>query len=215
MQGFILSLQPVRDEDLWVRVLTAESLLSLYRFYGARHSVIALGHKIDFCVQTQGKRGILCLRDAMHLGFLWEDERTKKLVWQDFIRLLFAHLKDVEHIEPFYYTLLCEMTHKMHKQNPHRIACEAYAKILALRGVQMSCKTALFAAALWARAVRWGARCLESVKNACRAILPRLKHKKSAIFYKIAMRCCLKTKRLQSFGVSFHAACDLRFYRLL
>lgn len=134
MQGFILSLQPVRDEDLWVRVLTAESLLSLYRFYGARHSVIALGHKIDFCVQTQGRRGILCLRDAMHLGFLWEDERTKKLVWQDFIRLLFAHLKDVEHIEPFYYTLLCEMTHKMHKQNPHRIACEAYAKILSFEG---------------------------------------------------------------------------------
>ncbi|MDE5816207.1 MAG: recombination protein RecO, partial [Helicobacter sp.] len=93
MQGFILSLQPVRDEDLWVSVLTSESLLSLYRFYGARHSVIALGHKIDFCAKTQGKRGILCLRDVLHLGFLWEEERGKKLVWQEFVRLLFAHLR--------------------------------------------------------------------------------------------------------------------------
>ena len=134
MQGFILSLQPVRDEDLWVSVLTSESLLSLYRFYGARHSVIALGHKIDFCTKTQGKRGILCLRDVLHLGFLWEEERGKKLVWQEFVRLLFAHLRDVEHIEDFYYALLCEMAHKMSKQNPHRIACEAYAKILAFEG---------------------------------------------------------------------------------
>lgn len=134
MQGFILSIRPVRDEDLWVWILTSHELLSLYRFYGARHSVIALGHKIDFGTQVQGKRAIACLRDVLHLGFKWEQEREKKLIWQMFIQLLFKHIKDIKYIEDFYYSMLCVMSQKLERQNPYRLACECYAKLLLFEG---------------------------------------------------------------------------------
>ncbi len=134
MQGFIIYIQPHRDEDLWVHVLTENEILRLYRFYGARHSIIALGHKIDFFIQTESFKGISKLREALHLGFTWEKEREKKILWQSFIKLLFKHLKDIQYIDSFYYHLLEETALRLQKQNPIRALCETYAKILHFEG---------------------------------------------------------------------------------
>ena len=48
MQGFILKVTKVRDEDCIVSILTNSEMLETYRFYGARHSNITQGFKIDF-----------------------------------------------------------------------------------------------------------------------------------------------------------------------
>jgi len=44
------------------------------------------------------------------------------------------HLKDTETIESFYYTLLLNAAKKWEKQNPKRIVCESYMKLLAYEG---------------------------------------------------------------------------------
>ena len=48
MQGYIIDIKPVKDDDLIVAILTEHEVLTTYRFYGARHSNINLGYKIDF-----------------------------------------------------------------------------------------------------------------------------------------------------------------------
>ncbi len=52
------------------------------------------------------------------------------LVWQNFMRLLYEHLRDVEDIDEFYYSLLELCSYKFEKQNPKRIIIEAYLDIL-------------------------------------------------------------------------------------
>ena len=54
MQGYILRVQKVRDEDLLVFVLTPNLLVKSYRFFGARHSNIMTGYKIDFELEQEG-----------------------------------------------------------------------------------------------------------------------------------------------------------------
>lgn len=48
MQGYILSMQKTRNEDMIVKILTPMYIKTLYRFYGTRHSIINIGRKIDF-----------------------------------------------------------------------------------------------------------------------------------------------------------------------
>ena len=47
MQGYIIDIKPVKDDDLIVSILTENELLTTYRFYGARHSNINIGYKIE------------------------------------------------------------------------------------------------------------------------------------------------------------------------
>ena len=48
MQGYIINLNRVKDEDLIVTILSKGRLETLYRFYGARHGTINIGFKIDY-----------------------------------------------------------------------------------------------------------------------------------------------------------------------
>ena len=48
MQGYIIDIKPVKDDDLIVTILAENELLTAYRFYGARHQTINIGYKIDF-----------------------------------------------------------------------------------------------------------------------------------------------------------------------
>ncbi|MGB5791615.1 MAG: recombination protein RecO, partial [Poseidonibacter sp.] len=36
MQGYIIDIKPVKDDDLIVSILTETDILTTYRFYGAR-----------------------------------------------------------------------------------------------------------------------------------------------------------------------------------
>ena len=133
MQGFILKTTKVRDEDCIVDILSESALVRAYRFYGARHSNITQGYKIDFEL-SQNQSFLPRLSGVMHLGYAWLGNREKLLFWQQFMRLLHAHLKDAESLDKFYYELLTDAAARFGRQNPRRIIIESYAKILRFEG---------------------------------------------------------------------------------
>ena len=134
MQGYIINLNRIKDEDLIVTILTQNSIKTVYRFYGARHSTIHLGYKIDFEAVPSLKSTLPQLRSIMHLGTAWNTHRERMLIWQPFIRLFYTHLKDIGTIDTFYFDLLESSATIWQKQNPKRIAIEAYVKLLRHEG---------------------------------------------------------------------------------
>ncbi len=134
MQGFILNLNKVKDEDLIVTILSKDNLDTLYRFYGARHSVINLGFKIDYEKEDSTKSTIARLKDVIHIGFKWINDYKLLRTWQDFVALFYKHLKDAEEVDEFYFDLLESASLNWNKQNPKRIAVESYVKLLEHEG---------------------------------------------------------------------------------
>jgi recombinational DNA repair protein (RecF pathway) len=134
MQGFIIKLNRVRDEDMIVTIITEDNLQTLYRFYGARHSPINMGFKIDFEVEHSIKTSIGRLRDVIHLGYPWMNQYERIRLWQQFISLFYSHLQHSEEIGTFYFDLLCDAASRWNDQNPKRLAVEAYVKLLEHEG---------------------------------------------------------------------------------
>jgi len=134
MQGYIININKVRDEDLIVTILGENNLYTTYRFYGVRHSIINIGYKIDFELEVNLKSNIARLKDVLQLGFSWILDKEKLYYWQRFIKLFYPHLKDVEQLDNFYIKLLDEITHKISKQNPKRTIIEHYVKLCEYEG---------------------------------------------------------------------------------
>jgi len=134
MQGFIININKVKDEDLIVSILTENNFYTTYRFYGARHSNINLGFKIDFELETNLKSDIPRLKDVLQIGYPWILENQKLYAWQRFVKLFYPHLKDVEYIEDFYFKLLDKLAHKITKQNPKRAIIESYIELCEYEG---------------------------------------------------------------------------------
>ena len=134
MQGYILNLNRVKDEDLIVTILSHNTVYTLYRFYGARHSHINIGYKIDFEVETNIKSSIARLKDVIQLGYPWILDNKKMYHWQRYIKLFYPHLKDVDEIDTFYMELLDDLAHKLTRQNPKRAIIEKYIKLLEHEG---------------------------------------------------------------------------------
>ncbi|HZF69577.1 recombination protein RecO [Sulfuricurvum sp.] len=134
MQGFIIKLTRAREEDMIVTIIAEESLQTLYRFYGARHSPINMGFKIDFEVEHSLKSSIGRLRDVIHLGFPWMGQYERIRLWQQFISLFYPHLKDSEAIGDFYFALLNDASIRWKDQNPKRVAIESYVRLLEYEG---------------------------------------------------------------------------------
>ena len=134
MQGYILNINRVKNEDLIVSILTKDRLKTLYRFYGARHSVINIGYKIDFEAIYSAKSSIPMLREVLPLSYKWIFENNRFYVWQQFLKLLYKHLKDVEELNSFYFDMLDNSAAKLHKQNPKRVMIESYLSILSHEG---------------------------------------------------------------------------------
>ncbi|MBT0827258.1 recombination protein RecO [Campylobacter lari] len=133
MQGFILHTQSVKDEDLIVYLLSAKRIIKSYRFYGMRHSNILSGYKIDFELE-ESSRFLPRLKDVLHIGFSWILDRERMFFWQEFIRLFYWHLKDVEEIDSFYFELLEDCAKRFEKQDCKRVIVDAYLKILSFEG---------------------------------------------------------------------------------
>jgi len=134
MQGYIININNVKDEDLIVSILTKNNFYTTYRFYGARHSIINIGYKIDFELETNMKSSIARLKDVLQISYPWIMDSSKLYCWQRFTKLFYPHLKDVEIIEDFYFNLLDELAHKMIKQNPKRAIIESYVKLCEHEG---------------------------------------------------------------------------------
>ncbi|PAF50641.1 recombination protein RecO [Helicobacter sp. 13S00477-4] len=133
MQGYILNTIPVKNEDMLVHILTPLSIKRLYRFYGARHSIVHLGKKIDF--EEEGNGLFLPkLRNIMHLGYSWESDLDRVYVWQRFMRLLGKHLFDIYELDNFYFNMLEMGADRLCKQNPLRVVLEMYAELLSFEG---------------------------------------------------------------------------------
>lgn len=134
MQGFIIKLSRVKDEDMIVTIISEDNLTTLYRFYGARHSPINLGFKIDYEIETSLKSSIPRMRDVIHLGFPWMGEYQRIRIWQQFIALFYPHLQHSEEIGSFYFELIEFTAQKWKNQNPKRLAIEAYVRLLEYEG---------------------------------------------------------------------------------
>jgi len=142
MQGFIINLNKVKDEDLIVTIISKKSLDTLYRFYGARHGVINLGFKIDYEKEGSAKSSIERLKDVIHIGFKWINDYEKLRLWQNFLGLFHKHLKDAFEIDEFYFDLIESASINWNKQNPKRVAVESYVKLLEHEGrlhTEMEC----------------------------------------------------------------------------
>jgi len=135
MKGFILSLHKAKNEDMIVTVLSEEKIYKLYRFYGARHSILQLGYLIDFEIEEDRYGKFLPrMRGVSHIGIDWLYKRDRLLVWHSFITLLHKHLIDVEDIDRFYFNTLLDTYRRLRKENPKRAVSEAYIKILKFEG---------------------------------------------------------------------------------
>ena len=134
MRGFVLGVSRVKDEDLIVRILTKNEVLTLYRFYGTRHSYINVGYHIDFVVEESVKVTINRLRNVTQLPFSFLFDIEKMLDFKSFIRLLNNHLSDVTKIDDFYYNLLIEITQNMKNRDSKRLLIESYVKLLEKEG---------------------------------------------------------------------------------
>ncbi|MBU1658790.1 recombination protein RecO [bacterium] len=134
MQGYIINLNKVKDEDLIVTIVSRDSLDTLYRFYGARHGVINLAFKIDYEKEFSSKSGIARLKDVIHIGFRWINDYKLLRLWQDFLALFFKHLKDAHELDAFYFELIDNASIEWSKQNPKRVAIESYVKLLHHEG---------------------------------------------------------------------------------
>jgi hypothetical protein len=134
LQGYIINLNKVKEEDLIVTILSDGSLETLYRFYGARHGTINIGFKIDYEIEASSKSTIGRLKDVIHIGYPWINDYSLLRLWQDFTKLFFRHLKDAEELGGFYFELLENSASRWHKQNPKRVAIESYVKLLEHEG---------------------------------------------------------------------------------
>ncbi len=134
MQGYIINLNKVKEEDLIVTILSDGSLENLYRFYGARHGTINIGFKIDYEIEPSAKSTIGRLKDVVHIGYPWINDYKLLRLWQNFTELFFKHLKDAEELGSFYFALLENASTEWHKQNPKRVAVESYVKLLEHEG---------------------------------------------------------------------------------
>ena len=132
MRGFILHTQLVKEEDLVVTILTKHKILRLYRFYGARHSVINIGYLIDFEIEQTSVK-IDRLRNIIQIGFDFLLDKEKMLIWQNFVKMMYKHLIDVEEVDNFYFYMFEDII-KNFKRNPKRVLIEHYVKLLKFEG---------------------------------------------------------------------------------
>lgn len=133
MQGYILRTQKVRDEDLLVYILTPKNLIKSYRFYGARHASVMSGYKIDFEL-NHNEIFLPHLRSVLHLGFKWLLDRQKLIIWQQFMRLVYSHLKGIDEIDEIYFNEIENCAQNCDKQSLKRLIIESYVRILEYEG---------------------------------------------------------------------------------
>jgi recombinational DNA repair protein (RecF pathway) len=134
MRGFILNIRKAKNEDIIVTVLSNAKVENYWRFFGARHSILQVGNFIDFEVVESKNNFMPQIRKVSHLSFPWIFSPNHLMIWQNFIKLFDAHLKDAMEIDAFYFDLLLDIAKKWEKQNPKRLAVEAYLKLLAVEG---------------------------------------------------------------------------------
>ncbi len=130
MRGFVINIRKAKNEDVIVTVLSSDSVKKYWRFFGTRHSILRLGNLIDFNIDESKKGFLPNMRSLSQVQFPWLFWEKHCLIWQKFIALFEPHLKDSLDLDPFYFNILLDIAQKWDKQNPKRLAIEAYIEIL-------------------------------------------------------------------------------------
>ncbi len=134
MRGFIINIKKAKNEDIIVTVLDNKTLKDYWRFFGARHSILQIGNLIDFEVTESKNNFMPNMRSLSHISYPWLFSNRHLFIWQNFIKLFEPHLKDTIEIDDFYFNLLLNIAKKWDKQNPKRLAIEAYICLLHHEG---------------------------------------------------------------------------------
>jgi hypothetical protein len=134
MRGFIINIRKAKNEDVVVTVLTNDSIKSYWRFFGARHSILQIGNLIDFEAKESKNNFMPQMRSVSQISFPWLFSTNHLLIWQNFIKLFEPHFKETIETESFYFDLLLKIATRWHKQNPKRLAIEAYIELLSYEG---------------------------------------------------------------------------------
>jgi hypothetical protein len=134
MRGFVINIKKAKNEDIIVTILDNNTLTDYWRFFGARHSIIQIGNLVDFEITESKNNFMPNMRSLSHISFPWIFLNNHLLIWQNFIRLFEPHLKDTIEIDSFYFDLLLSIAKKWGKQNPKRLAVEAYITLLSHEG---------------------------------------------------------------------------------
>lgn len=134
MKGFVVALRRASNEDMIATIITSKSINSYYRFYGARHSILQLGHLVDFEIEGENSSFMPRLRSLSQVNFPWLRDSNRLLMWHNYIKLFEAHLRDAEDLEDFYFNMLLDAARKWDKQNPKRIICDNYISMLTHEG---------------------------------------------------------------------------------
>ena len=134
MQGYILNLNRVNEEDLIVSILTPVGMENFYRFYGLKHSKIQVGFKLDFEGAYSRNFPLRILRNTIHLSFDWIFDYKKLNLFRGFCSLLYKHLFGLSFNDPFYFSMLEDISKKLKKEAPKRVFVEAYLNLLSYEG---------------------------------------------------------------------------------
>ena len=134
MRGFIINIRKAKNEDVIVTVLSSDAVKSYWRFFGARHSILQIGNLVDFEISESNNNFMPNMRSLSQLSFPWLFSNNHLLIWQNFIKLFEPHLKDTIEIDNFYFNLLLKIAKRWDKQNPKRLAVEAYIELLDHEG---------------------------------------------------------------------------------
>jgi hypothetical protein len=130
MQGFIVNIKDGKGEDRIVTFVTKDGIYTYYRFFGARHSILKVGHLVTFRVEGEGKNYMPHIRELRLIELDWILDNSKIKIWSSFVSLFFNHLKEREEVSDFYYNLLLNASKKWSKQNPKRVVCDSYMELL-------------------------------------------------------------------------------------
>ncbi len=134
MRGFIINIRKAKNEDIIVTVLSSDSVKNYWRFFGARHSILQIGNLVDFEVKESKNSFMPNMRSLSHISFPWIFSNNRLFIWQNFIKLFEPHLRDTIELDSFYFDLLLSTAKKWSKQNPKRLAIEAYIQLLNHEG---------------------------------------------------------------------------------
>ena len=134
MRGFIINIRKAKNEDVVVTVLTNNSVQSYWRFFGTRHSILQIGNLVDFEEKESKNNFMPQMRSLSQLSFPWIFSKNHLIVWQNFIKLFHSHFKETTEIDNFYFNLLFKIANRWDKQNPKRLAIEAYMELLEYEG---------------------------------------------------------------------------------
>lgn len=134
MRGFIINIRKAKNEDVVVTVLTNEHVKSYWRFFGTRHSILQIGHLIDFEIKESTNNFMPQIRSVSQHSFPWLFSMNHLQIWQNFIQLFDPHFQETTELDDFYFNLLLKSAKRWDKQNPKRLAVEAYIELLNYEG---------------------------------------------------------------------------------